>query len=46
LNTSRSAFVWHGDPDDIHVTSRREIWSRFFNRGHYFIPYYFGNPRT
>jgi hypothetical protein len=23
-----------------------EVWFYFFNRGHYFIPYYFGQPRT
>lgn len=27
---------WYGEPDDIRVTSG----------GHYFIPYYFGKPRT
>lgn len=37
---------WYGEPDDIRVTSRGETWSYFFNRGHYFIPYYFGKPRT
>jgi hypothetical protein len=37
---------WYGDADDIRVSSRGEIWFYFFNRGHYFIPYYFGKPRT
>jgi hypothetical protein len=36
----------YGEPDNIHVTSRGETWFYFFNRGHYFIPYYFGAPRT
>ena len=36
----------YGDPDNMHVTSRGETWSYFFNRGHYFIPYYMGKPRT
>jgi outer membrane protein assembly factor BamE (lipoprotein component of BamABCDE complex) len=36
----------YGDPDDQKVTSRGETWFYFFNRGHYFIPYYFGKPRT
>jgi outer membrane protein assembly factor BamE (lipoprotein component of BamABCDE complex) len=37
---------WYGEPNDIRVTSRGETWFYFFNRGHYFIPYYFGKPRT
>ncbi|MEY2509453.1 MAG: hypothetical protein QOE26_216 [Verrucomicrobiota bacterium] len=37
---------WYGDADDIRVSSHGEIWFYFFNRGHYFIPYYFGKPRT
>src|SRR5690242_3551200 len=36
----------YGDPDDQRVTSHGETWFYFFNRGHYFIPYYFGKPRT
>jgi outer membrane protein assembly factor BamE (lipoprotein component of BamABCDE complex) len=36
----------YGDPDNQQVTSSGETWSYFFNRGHYFIPYYFGKPRT
>ncbi|PYJ09695.1 MAG: hypothetical protein DMF06_09025 [Verrucomicrobia bacterium] len=37
---------WDGETNNIHVTSRGEIWFYLFNRGHYFIPYYFGKPRT
>lgn len=36
----------YGDPDNQQVTSRGETWFYFFNAGHYFIPYYFGKPRT
>jgi outer membrane protein assembly factor BamE (lipoprotein component of BamABCDE complex) len=36
----------YGDPDNQQVTSRGETWFYFFNKGHYFIPYYFGKPRT
>lgn len=36
----------YGDPDNQRVTSSGETWSYFFNKGHYFIPYYFGKPRT
>jgi outer membrane protein assembly factor BamE (lipoprotein component of BamABCDE complex) len=36
----------YGDPDDQRVTSNGETWFYFFNRGHYFIPYYFGKART
>ena len=36
----------YGDPDNQQVTSRGETWFYFFNKGHYWIPYYFGKPRT
>jgi outer membrane protein assembly factor BamE (lipoprotein component of BamABCDE complex) len=36
----------YGHPDNQQVTSRGETWSYFFNAGHYWIPYYFGKPRT
>lgn len=36
----------YGEPDNRHVSSRGETWSYFFNAGHYWIPYYFGKPRT
>lgn len=44
--TKAQVHKWYGDADDIRVSSRSEVWSYFFNRGHYFIPYYFGKPRT
>lgn len=36
----------YGEPNNRHVTSHGETWSYFFNAGHYWIPYYFGKPRT
>jgi hypothetical protein len=44
--TKAEVHKWYGAADDIRVSSRGEIWFYFFNRGHYFIPYYFGKPRT
>ena len=35
-----------GKPDNQQLTSRGETWFYCFNAGHYFIPYYFGKPRT
>jgi hypothetical protein len=44
--TKAQVHRWYGEADDIRVSSHGEIWSYFFNRGHYRIPYYFGKPRT
>lgn len=44
--TRRQIRKLYGDPDNQQITSSGETWFYFFNRGHYFIPYYYGKPRT
>lgn len=44
--TKRQIRKLYGDPDDTHVTANGETWFYFFNKGHYWIPYYYGKPRT
>jgi hypothetical protein len=44
--TQAQVLKQYGDPEHKRGAAAGETWFYFFNRGAYFIPFYYARPRT